>query len=121
MTPRETPRARPFQRSRWRPARRCAYRSSSGQGARAGAPMIGGISSAEAIDAVGGHLGCGARARRAPWRRLRISFHHQRREKVMRMRRALWLAVPLVVIVLGGVGLFAACAKSGDWTSVFTV
>ena len=39
----------------------------------------------------------------------------------MRMRRALWLTVPLVVIVLGGVGLFAACVKSGDWTSVFTV
>ncbi len=39
----------------------------------------------------------------------------------MRMRRALWLAVPLVVIVLIGVGLFAACARFGDWTSVFLV
>jgi len=39
----------------------------------------------------------------------------------MRMRRALWLTVPLVVIVLIGVGLFAACARSGDWTSVFLV
>jgi len=37
------------------------------------------------------------------------------------MRRALWLAVPLVVIVLIGVGLFAACARFGDWTSVFLV
>jgi len=37
------------------------------------------------------------------------------------MRRALWLAVPVVVIVLIGVGLFAACARSGDWTSVFLV
>ena len=39
----------------------------------------------------------------------------------MRMRRALWLAVPLVVSVLIGVGLFAACARFGDWTSVFLV
>ena len=39
----------------------------------------------------------------------------------MRMRRALWLTVPLVVIVLIGVGLFAACARFGDWTSVFLV
>ena len=39
----------------------------------------------------------------------------------MRMRRALRLAVPLVVIVLIGVALFAACARSGDWTSVFLV
>ena len=39
----------------------------------------------------------------------------------MRMRRALWLAAPLVVIVLIGVGLFAACARFGDWTSVFLV
>ena len=39
----------------------------------------------------------------------------------MRVRRALWLAVPVVVIVLIGVGLFAACARSGDWTSVFLV
>ena len=39
----------------------------------------------------------------------------------MRMRRALWLAVPVVVIVLIGVGLFAACARFGDWTSVFLV
>ena len=39
----------------------------------------------------------------------------------MRMRRALWLAVPLVVIVLIGVGLFAACARFGAWTSVFLV
>jgi len=37
------------------------------------------------------------------------------------MRRALWLAVPLVVSVLIGVGLFAACARFGDWTSVFLV
>jgi len=37
------------------------------------------------------------------------------------MRRALRLAVPLVVIVLIGVALFAACARSGDWTSVFLV
>ena len=39
----------------------------------------------------------------------------------MRMRRALWLTVPLVVIGLIGVGLFAACARFGDWTSVFLV
>ena len=39
----------------------------------------------------------------------------------MRVRRALRLAVPLVVIALIGVALFAACARSGDWTSVFLV
>jgi hypothetical protein len=39
----------------------------------------------------------------------------------MRKRRALWLAAPLVVIVLIGVGLFAACARFGEWTSVFLV
>ena len=39
----------------------------------------------------------------------------------MRMRRALQLPVPLIVIVLIGVGLFAACARFGDWTSVFLV
>src|SRR6266478_3306377 len=36
----------------------------------------------------------------------------------MRMRRLLWL-VSLVIVVGIGIGVLAACVKSGDWTSAF--
>ena len=39
----------------------------------------------------------------------------------MRMRRLLWLASSVVVVVGIGIGVFAACVKSGDWTSAFLV
>src|SRR5437870_12635827 len=37
------------------------------------------------------------------------------------MRRLLWLASSVVVVVGIGIGVFAACVKTGDWTSAFLV
>src|SRR5437867_10168910 len=37
----------------------------------------------------------------------------------MRMRKVLWLALPLIAVVGIAVGVLAACVKSGDWTSAF--
>src|SRR3989454_12440741 len=37
----------------------------------------------------------------------------------MRMRKVLWLAMPLLAVVGIAVGVLAACVKSGDWTSAF--
>src|SRR5438093_11465116 len=39
----------------------------------------------------------------------------------MRMRKVLWLALPLIAVVGIAVGVLAACVKSGDWTSAFVV
>ena len=37
----------------------------------------------------------------------------------MRMRKVLWLALPLIVIAVVAAGVLGACVKSGDWTSAF--
>src|SRR5438093_12463632 len=37
----------------------------------------------------------------------------------MRMRKVLWLALPLIAVVGIAVGVLGACVKSGDWTSAF--
>src|SRR2546422_9275508 len=37
----------------------------------------------------------------------------------MRMRKVLWLALPLIAVVGIAVGVLAACVKAGDWTSAF--
>jgi len=37
----------------------------------------------------------------------------------MRMRKVLWLVLPLIVIAVVAAGVLGACVKSGDWTSAF--
>src|SRR3989454_6713696 len=39
----------------------------------------------------------------------------------MRMRKVLWLALPLIAVVGIAVGVLAACVRTGDWTSAFLV